>query len=385
MRILLVTDSLSPTYGWGRYAIGLLRALQRQGLSFTLLSPRARCEAPDLHSLADHGNVTSFVAETRRLPRLVLANAWRIRRALAGCDAVHCITEPYAVPAALVAGRKPLLVTLHGTYAVRPFTRWRDRPWYELAYRRADRLLPVSHFTRSLLPRRFQGNKTRVIPEGVDVARFCPAADAAGADGGRPPYLLSVGPIKRRKGYHVAIEAFARVHAARPDVQYWIAGGADDPPFLSDLTRRIAALGLQNSVRFLGRVPEDELLRLYQGCAAFWLLPVTEDQQFEGFGLVYWEANACGRPIIGTRGSGAEDAIADGVNGFLVPAGDPEAAADAALRLLGDPALAGQMGRAGRERVRPWDAAAALLMSEYRDLLRHGAAATPSPALSARP
>ncbi|MBI3971885.1 MAG: glycosyltransferase family 4 protein [Chloroflexi bacterium] len=405
MRVLLITDTLAPTYGWGRYAIGLIRALQRQGLPFRLLSPVELCVADDLRLLPEHGSVTSFVTETRRITRLVAANALRIRRALAGCDVVHCLTEPYAIPAALVAGRKPLFVTLHGTYAVRPFTRWRERPWYELAYRRADRLLPVSEFTRSLLPAPFRGPKTQVIPEGVDVERFSAAGErasgregkAGGAGIGGPcaagdvpveahpeapdrPYLLSVGPIKRRKGYHVSLEAFARVRAARPDVEYWIAGGTDDRAFLRQLQQRIAELGLEHSVKLLGRVSDDELVRLYRQCAAFWLLPVSDDLQFEGFGLVYWEANACGRPIVGSRGSGAEDAVADGENGFLVPNGDASAAAAAALRLLGDPALAALMGDAGRRRVRPWDDAAGLLMAQYRQVV--GIAPSPPGPLS---
>lgn len=380
MRALLIADGLTPMYGWGRYAIGLVRALQRQGVSFTLLSPKHLCDAADLAALPDHGDVTSFVTQTRRLPRLVLANALPIRRALASCDLVHCITEPYAVPAALVCGGKPLLVTLHGTYAVRPFTRWAERPWYEVAYGRATRLLPVSNFTRSLLPPRFQGARTHVVPEGVDLERFhLPAAsDALLASAGAPPFLLSVGPIKRRKGYHRTIEAFARVRAARPDVVYRIVGGTDDPVFMRELQGRITALGLENAIVFMGRVSEDELVRLYHACTAMWLLPVDDDHQFEGFGLVYWEANACGRPTIGARRSGAEDAIADGVNGFLVSPSDIAGAAAAALRLLDDPLLAARMGAAGRARVRPWDDAAGLVVAQYDSVLRAAGTGSPS-------
>jgi glycosyltransferase involved in cell wall biosynthesis len=372
MRVLLVTDSLTPTYGWGRYAIGLVRALQHQGVDFTLLSPRRHCTVPDLAALPDHGDVTSFVSETRRIPRLVAANVLPIRRALAGCDLVHCLTEPYAIPAALACGRKPLVVTLHGTYAVRPFSRWQERPWYELAYRRAARLLPVSQFTRRLLPPRFRGAKTSVVPEGVDVDAFdLPSGEAPPAAAGAP-YLLSVGPIKRRKGYHRTIEAFARVHARRPDVRYRIVGGTDDRPLLAALQARIAALGLSDAVQFLGRVSEAELARQYHGCAAMWLLPVDDDLQFEAFGLVYWEASASGRPTIGARDSGAEDAIVDGVTGFLVPGDDPDAAAGAALRLLDDPDLAARMGAAGRSHVRPWDDAARLVDEHYRALVGGG-------------
>ncbi|HEV2124989.1 MAG TPA: glycosyltransferase family 4 protein [Chloroflexota bacterium] len=380
MRILLVTDSLAPTYGWGRYSIGVIRALRRQGLQFTLLSPKGSCEIPDLLDLDDHKRIYSFVSETRRIPKLVLANAIPIWRALRHCDLVHCITEPYAIPAALVKGKKPLFVTLHGTYAVRPFTRPRERLWYEFAYRRAERLLPVSRFTESLLPQRFRGPRTHVVPEGVDTERFRLSAQPNAPD---RPFILSVGPIKRRKGYHATIEAFARVHQSRPDVQYRIVGGTDDRVFMAQLQARIGELGLENAVVFMGRLPDDELVRLYHQCTLFWLLPVDDDLQFEGFGLVYWEANASGRPIIGARRTGAEDAIEDGVNGFLVEAHDADAASRAALRLLQEPQLASQMGAAGRQRVRPWDEAAALLMQEYRDVLA-GTSPAAQPAMATR-
>ena len=366
MRVLLITDTLRPDYGWGRYSLGLIRALRSEGVSFSLLSPRALCTEPDLAALPDHGSVTSFVSQSRRLSKLTLLNALRIRRALAGCDVVHCLTEPYAIPAALVSGRKPLLVTLHGTYAVRPFTRPGERWWYELAYRRAARLCPVSRYTRSLLPERFQNAKTQVVPEGVEVERF--GAAGGGLRAGDPPFLLSVGPIKKRKGYATAIEAFAKVRAARPDVEYWIAGGTDDRVFLREVEGRIAALGLQGAVRLLGRVPDDELVSLYQRCAAYWLLAIDDDLQFEGFGLTYWEALAAGAPAIGTRRSGAEDAIVDGETGYLVEPHDAEGAARAALALLTVPERARAMGAEGRRRVHSWSSAATEFIRLYEAL-----------------
>jgi phosphatidyl-myo-inositol dimannoside synthase len=369
MRILLIADSLTPTYGWGRYSLGVVQALRRQGLDFTLLSPKAYCTVTEIADIPDHQRVTSFVGETRRLSKLVVANALPIWRALQRCDAVHCLTEPYAIPAALVKGKKPLFVTLHGTYAVRPFTRPSERLWYEFAYRQAARLLPVSHFTESLLPTRFRGPRTQMVPEGVDTARFQSARDVPPP---ARPFILSVGPIKRRKGYHATVEAFARVHQARPDVEYLIAGGTDDRVFLTQLQQRIRELGLERSITFLGRISDDDLARLYQQCALFWLLPVDDDLQFEGFGLVYWEANASGRPIIGAKRTGAEDAIEDGLNGYLVEANDSPAAAGAALRLLEDPELAMRMGHAGRMKVRPWDDAARLLMQQYREVIAGG-------------
>src|SRR5687768_6227736 len=82
MRVLLITDTLRPDYGWGRYSIGLIRALREEGLSYSLLSPRELCTEPDLGALPNHGRVTSFVSQTRRLSKLTFMNALRIGGAL---------------------------------------------------------------------------------------------------------------------------------------------------------------------------------------------------------------------------------------------------------------------------------------------------------------
>ena len=75
----VISDTLSPTYGWGRYAIGLIRALRDEGQEVRLLTPRGLCQVDDLRDLPEHDRGTSFVSETRRIPRLVLANVLRIQ------------------------------------------------------------------------------------------------------------------------------------------------------------------------------------------------------------------------------------------------------------------------------------------------------------------
>ena len=384
MRVLVVTDTLAPSYGWGRYAIGLIRALRDEGADLRILSPLSRCTEPDLASMPGHGSVTSYVSETRRMSRLVLANTLAIWRASRDCDVVHCVTEPYSAPAAvagLVGLRRPLVVTVHGTYAVRPFRRPGARPWYELGYGRANRLVAVSRYTRDRLPTRF-ASRTVIVPEGVEHERFATTSHAistalSGLDpkrlpcrdgSGEMPYLLSVGPVKRRNGYQTTIEAFAELRKVRPDLEYWIVGGTDDPVFLTSLRATIARLGLGDAVKFLGRVDEATLVGLYHGCMFFWLLPEDDGEQFHGFGLVYWEANACGRPVIGASDSGAGDAIEDGTNGLLIRSARVDEAVSAARRLIDSPELRERLGKAGITHAKPWRDAAVQMRGVYRDV-----------------
>jgi len=110
---------------------------------------------------------------------------------------------------------------------------------------------------------------------------------------------------------------------------------------------------LDHRVEFRGRIGTEELIEAYRRCAVF-AMPSRVDTHprkvwtGEGFGIVYLEAAACGRPVIASTEGGAPEAIIPGKTGFLVDPRSPEAIADALAILLADPAEADKMGRAGR-------------------------------------
>lgn len=365
MKICLLTDELSYKHGWGRYSIAVIRALLRRGADLRILSPKPLCTEPDLLEYPDHHTLTSFLWETRSLLSTTIYNWRTLSRQVKGCQVVHCVTEPYSPVAALAAGGRPLFITAHGTYSIYPLTRRRDALLLRYAYRRARKVLCVSRFTERRLRERVNRVATQVVPEGVDFDRFQAPADPSLAPSGR--YLLSVGPIKPRKGYSISLEAFALAKRAVPDLEYYIVGMIHDDDFHQQLLDKAREAGVADSIHFLGQVPDEQLIALYRGCALFVLTPLTLGTQFEGFGLIYLEANACGKPVVGSYGCGAEEAIVDGETGLLVPQGQPEAAAQAITRLLENPQLAAQMGATGYERARlmSWDVTAAKLIEQY--------------------
>ncbi len=369
MRVCLLTDELSFKHGWGRYSIAVIRALLRQGADVRILSPKPLCTEQDLLEYPDHHAISSFLWETRSLLSTTISNWSKVRRLVAGCDVVHCITEPYAPVAALAAGDRPLFITAHGTYAVLPLTRRRDAPLLRYAYGRARRVLCVSHYTEGRLREKVMTVRTATVPEGVEYDRFQVAVDQSAAPSGR--YILSVGPVKARKGYTVSLEAFMLLKRTAPDLHYYIVGMTHDEEFHRQLLDMVEKAGVADSVHFLGQVPDEQLIALYRGCSLFVLTPQTIGTQFEGFGLIYLEANACGKPVVGSYGCGAEEAIIDGETGFLVPASQPEAVADAMGRLLADPEMAARMGSAGGERARlmSWDVTAKRVLEEYEEAL----------------
>lgn len=184
---------------------------------------------------------------------------------------------------------------------------------------------------------------------GVDPERFQPKPqpelhrELAG-DG---PLLLSVARLVSRKGIDTVLQALPAVLARVPALTYAVIGEGPDMPRLTALAQE---LGVSANVRFLKRVPGD-LVEYYNACDLFVMPAREEPGDVEGFGLVFLEANACGKPVIGARAGGVTDAIADGESGLLVPQNDVPALSAAILSLVTDPRRAQELGRLGRERV----------------------------------
>jgi phosphatidylinositol alpha-1,6-mannosyltransferase len=192
---------------------------------------------------------------------------------------------------------------------------------------------------------------TAFIPPGVDPERFVPLdADARraarrrlGLDEERP-LVLGVSRLVPRKGFDVLIDAVAGLDG----VQVAIAGTGRDRRRIERRARRRKV-----DVRFLGRVPDDELPALY-GCADVFAM-LCRDRwaglEAEGFGIVFLEAAACAVPSVAGRSGGSHEAVVDGETGFVVPPRDVATVRAAIRDLLADDALRTRMGRAARARV----------------------------------
>jgi glycosyltransferase involved in cell wall biosynthesis len=159
-------------------------------------------------------------------------------------------------------------------------------------------------------------------------------------------YILSVGrwaKAERYKGFDTLIQAMTDIAGSESDVQLVLAGQGDD---LSMLEALATQCGVRDRVHFLSGLSRVELFNAYQNCEIF-ALPSAG----EGFGLVFLEAMACRKPVIGGNHGGTPDVIEDGVSGFLVQHGDKDALIARLKELLQDKELRRRMGNAGRERV----------------------------------
>ncbi|MFZ5705164.1 MAG: glycosyltransferase family 4 protein [Pseudomonadota bacterium] len=232
------------------------------------------------------------------------------------------------------------------------------------ALRAADHVITVSSFTRDRLMSDFGVAPERIdlVTPGVDLDRFQPGT--VGSDD--KPFVLAVGRLIERKGFDRLIEAFALIAGDFPEVDLVIAGTGPEEQRLRALADASPAAP---RIRFRGAVDDATLVGLYRGCTLFAMpnrsLP---DGDTEGFGLIFLEANACGKAVIGGRAGGATDAVVDGVTGLLVEGDDPASIAAALRRLLSDPDARVAMEQAGLARALTlgWDATARRFLEAVR-------------------
>jgi glycosyltransferase involved in cell wall biosynthesis len=361
LKIGFLAADLTHKSGWAHYSLSLAQALQRAGVQITLIAARNSPSMDGIDVLpilptVDPLEVGMLIKLARALPPV-----WS---ALRGCDLIHSAIELYAPLGALVAGRRPLIVTGHGSYVLtgqqRPFP---VGALYNWAFRRG-RMVCVSRYTARAAERAMPGIRTVVVNNGVDFERFGAIRHVGGGE------VLSVGAVKARKGTLELARAMAQI----PGASCTIVGSlTTEPEYAARVQGEIERLGLADRVILTGRIPDNELLRRYAEADVFVLPSLNVDWKFEGYGLSLVEASAAGLPVIGTTDCGAEDAVVDGVTGLLIPQANLESGLAYAIKqLLDNPVLRGHMGAAGRERARgqTWDHVAAQMIGLYKEALR---------------
>ncbi len=203
----------------------------------------------------------------------------------------------------------------------------------------------------------------RIVPNGVEVARFQGVPPLERVVDPSRETLLFVGRLERRKGLEPLVRAFLRLRADRPRLRLLVVGeGAE-----GERCRALVPAQLRDDVVFLGRVPDAELPGCYRAADLY----VSPALGGESFGIVLLEAMAAGRAVVASDLPGYRSVVADGQTGLLVPPGEPVALAAAIGQLLDDPvrraglAAAGQRAAAGYD----WSVVTATLRGLYREAL----------------
>ena len=276
----------------------------------------------------------------------------RLARLDADISHLHFPFPPGEVANLLVGRARRTIITYHSDIVRQRAWRFLYRPLMRRVLARADRIIATSgRCLESSDTLRAHRDKCRIVPIGVDVARYAetPPLDRTSlkrrlhvpADA---PMVLFVGVLRYYKGLEILLQAMQALPGATV-----LLVGEDSTARRTELEALAAALGVGGQVRFLGRQADEDLPALYHAADVF-VLPAVE--RSEAFGAVQLEAMAAGRPVVSSDvGTGVAWVNQHEVTGLVVPPRRPDELAAALQRLLADPALRARLGAAGRERV----------------------------------
>lgn len=352
MKICYLADAANiHTQKWARFSV-------ERGNDVSVISFRpANIPGSKVHYIHAPLGKVGYLLAARRISRLVHRISPDLLHA-------HHATS-YGLVGAL-SGYHPYIISSWGSDVL-----WSPRQFFFFGwilrynFRQADRVTATSQMlaraTAVFCP---ANTKVHVIPFGVDTDVFSPPPNAHHLD--RPPTIGIVKTLRPRYGIRELILAFHRIADAFPDARLVIVGGGEQ---YADLQAMVVSLGMETRITLTGPVSHEQIPEYLHSFDLF-VVPSLTDR--ESFGVAAVEASAAGLPVIASRVGGLPEVVLDGKTGFLVPPGDIDALAAAISRLLNDPVLRAQMGRAGRQFVLGhyrWEDNAKLMEQLYNGVL----------------
>ena len=262
--------------------------------------------------------------------------------------------------------KKPLLVTIHGQdlqHTVARNTACRHAVSYVLDS--ASRTVLVSQKLRQLASKYFSvRDKLVVVSNGVDPQNVVSRPAESINQQEKGPTLLSVSNLVQTKGIDLNLYTLRKMRKSYSALRYVVIGGG---PEEAKLRRLAGKLGLEKQVDFLGRQPHRQVME-YMAASDVFTLPSWN----EGFGVVYLEAMANGKPVIGCQGEGIEDFVQHSKTGMLVKPRDVDSLAEALDFLLSHPEEARAIGERARKLVLEkytWEKNAEKTITVYEEAL----------------
>lgn len=361
MKVCFLNHDLKENTGAGRFGLQLVANLGQKYRDFH----------PVVLTVEECGHPWESTVLYSNIFRLIFSFP-RLRSVFKKCDIIHALDGfPYGVIAAVasVGLGKKLVITAVGTGAIQAFRYPVKGFLLRWAYRRADKLVAVSNYTKHEILKNVSGLDISVINHAVDVSEFSEFSNEELSESEKleieklKPYILSVGGGKRRKGYEYSFPAFVAIERRFPGLRYVVVG--------HDIEHTPAgSLGIASKVSCFVWLRRPFLKALYRNAELFILLPYNDLGDVEGFGFAFLEAAAVGLPVVGTYDSGAEDAVEHGKNGFLVEPRNSKAAGAAAVKILSDQALKERFSRESIVFARRmnWDKAAGKYVEIYENV-----------------
>jgi glycosyltransferase involved in cell wall biosynthesis len=272
-------------------------------------------------------------------------------------ERIDLIHAHWALPQGLVARvlqswlKVPVVLTVHGGDAF-AFSGWIGRTLKRLVLRKVEACTANSSATQKEIRKCDPALDIRLIPMGVDADRFHPQSLEQNLRKQlqiQAEMILFVGRLVEKKGVRHLLNAMPSVIQAFPQAVLVIIGEGTQRKELEELAQR---LGIQPSVRFLGRLANEDLPKYYAAAHVF-VAPSIIDKfgDTEGLGIVFLEAAASQVAMIGTSVGGISDVLIDQITGTQITPNDPDQLAREINRLLQSPELRDRLGLRARRHV----------------------------------
>jgi glycosyltransferase involved in cell wall biosynthesis len=234
-------------------------------------------------------------------------------------------------------------------------------PLMKLILKNATKIITISDFAKSqLIKQNIPSSKIAVLTPGVNTLRFNPNLNAEKIlkrhNLSDKIVLLTVSRLDANKGIDKMINLMPEIQKKYPNVVYMIVGKGPDEQYLKKLAKQRS----KKNIIFVGEVSDEELLLYYASCDVFILLTkeVPSKGFVEGFGIVFLEASACGKPIVAGKAGGSEEAVKDKITGLVVDPLNDKEILSSIEKLLEDRTVRKKLGSSGRRRVEnefTWD------------------------------
>jgi glycosyltransferase involved in cell wall biosynthesis len=319
----------------------LIEALEKRGIGYTATNSYSRF----IIQTTANPIVLAHIASSLSRVAGEMSRVIRDRR----IDVIHSISYPASLYCAWPARRSGVPHVWH-EHNIKRIHRF-NRPVYRwVGSSSAFVIGPSDAVTNNLRTVGFSPSKARTIYNGIDLRKFSriPDPDVVRRELGLLPGTRAIGLFGQMlpyKGHKTLIEAAPSVLKHHPKTAFFIVGARENPPYEAELEAEIARLGIGRAVHFPGW--REDVQRVIQAMDAIVVATTTP----EPAALALMETMAMSRPIVATRTGGTPEIVKDGETGLLFPPGDSRALGDCLVRLLDDPEMIVNLGRAGRTRV----------------------------------
>ena len=270
---------------------------------------------------------------------------------------IQCSTAMYVGAVGMLAKilyNYPLVIYIHGTELNKYHQRKNINLLYKFIIRNADTVISNSHYTKDLAIKNGAKEENIVVFNlGANIHKYYPQSSKSQICdlhniSENSTILLTVSHLIERKGHELVLYALNKIVQKYKNIHYFIVGQGPNKTKLQNLVQE---LKLEKHVTFTGFI-EDKNIPLYMNACDIFVMPNREiNGDFEGFGIVFLEANACRKPVIGGRSGGVTDAVIDKETGLLISSNNIRELEDKIMYLIDNPQKADELAQRGYERV----------------------------------